>query len=217
MYFKYITFFLGTSLCYFLFQKKVHFCLSNYFMESLKYTLLKCSTQHLACLESEEKHAQRVFPQLNPQAPGVSERMWIKVWGNDTNVVLRYDWWTHDDGWLLSERKNLSRRAVQIATKWCKSLNCGHHAINNTTQPVEGLLFESWNRGKERKGRKGTLSLITVTGRFLLLQAAERGDRESDASLWLRCQPQMSAQCYLSAPSLALFEREKESILGPAA
>ncbi len=182
-----------------------------------KIYLLKRSTQHLACLESDEKHAQRVFPQLNPLAPGVSEGMWIKVGGNYTNVVLRYDWWTHGDGWLLSERKNVSMRAVQIATKWCNSLNYGPRAINNTTRPVEGLLFESWNRGKEIKGRKGTLLLITVTGRFLLLQAAERSDRESDASLWLRCQPQMSGQCYLSAPSLALFEREKESVLGLAA
>lgn len=107
--------------------------------------------------------------------------------------------------------KKLSRHAVEIATKWCNSLNCGHCAINNTTWPVEGLLFESWNRGKKKKGRKNTLSLITVTGRFLILQAVERADRKSDASLWLRGQPQMSAQCYLSAPSLALWERERAS------
>ncbi len=177
-----------------------------------KIYLLKRSTQHLACLESDEKHAQRVFPQLNPLAPGVSEGMWIKVGGNYTNVVLRYDWWTHGDGWLLSERKNVSMRAVQIATKWCNSLNYGPRAINNTTRPVEGLLFESQNRGKEIKGRKGTLSLITVTGRFLLLQAAEEVTEKVTRHYGSAANPKCQASViYLLRPWHFLRERKRAS------
>ncbi len=145
----------------------------------------------------------------DPLAPGVTEGMWIKVGGNYTNVVLRYDWWTHGDGWLLSERKNVYMHAVQIATKWCNSLNYGHCAINNTTRPVKGLLFESWNRERRLKGRKGTLS-VNYSNRML---PPPPGSRKKWRVLWLRCQPQMSGQCYLSAPVLGTFwERERERL-----
>lgn len=117
-------------------------------------------------------------------------------------------WWTHGDGWLLSEKKTLCRCAVKIAAKRWNSFICGRHAINNTTPPIEGLSFKPWNREKEGKKRNGTLSLITVANWCLFLQAEGKGDRKSarhhGAAANPKCQPSV---IYLLCPWSCVHER----------
>ncbi len=131
IYFKYITFFTRDVMLLLNIQKKVHFFFIKLLYGVFKIYLLKRSTQHLACLESDEKHARPSGPwcywrNVN-QSGGKLHQCCFTVWLVDT-------WW-----WMIAFREEK-----------CVYACCANRKPNDATALTMGTVLSITQHGLSR-------------------------------------------------------------------